>query len=297
VRSESGVGITSRLKENPERWIILFGMGTGLRQGEQWNLHIADVHLDAAEGPWINVKYGSKGRPPKNRRPRKVPLFGMALEAGRAWLEHLPSYAPSNPEGLMFPTPFKAKRKKSGGREFDGGARRQVGKTPSAWTKVKTTLGERKVWWHLLRHTAATSLLCGWWGRRWSLEEVSKFLGHSSVKVTERYAHLLESELATIAAESHAWWLSRRSSGGSGGSSGTSSSTPSASPPGASSPRAAASPSEGENLFHEFSMTGSGVEEILNDLGSTPGRTRTCDPRLRRPLLYPTELRARGFGS
>ena len=26
---------------------------------------------------------------------------------------------------------------------------------------------------------------------------------------------------------------------------------------------------------------------------STPGRTRTCDPRLRRPLLYPTELRAR----
>ncbi len=25
----------------------------------------------------------------------------------------------------------------------------------------------------------------------------------------------------------------------------------------------------------------------------TPGRTRTCDPRLRRPLLYPTELRAR----
>jgi integrase len=28
-------------------------------------------------------------------------------------------------------------------------------------------------------------------------------------------------------------------------------------------------------------------------ISSTPGRTRTCDPRLRRPLLYPTELRAR----
>ena len=26
---------------------------------------------------------------------------------------------------------------------------------------------------------------------------------------------------------------------------------------------------------------------------SAPGRTRTCDPRLRRPVLYPTELRAR----
>ncbi len=28
------------------------------------------------------------------------------------------------------------------------------------------------------------------------------------------------------------------------------------------------------------------------DLSGTPGRTRTCDPRLRRPLLYPTELQA-----
>jgi integrase len=34
------------------------------------------------------------------------------------------------------------------------------------------------------------------------------------------------------------------------------------------------------------------VAERVNDSG-TPGRTRTCDPRLRRPLLYPTELRAR----
>ena len=32
--------------------------------------------------------------------------------------------------------------------------------------------------------------------------------------------------------------------------------------------------------------------DFPNDL-SAPGRTRTCDPRLRRPPLYPTELRAR----
>jgi hypothetical protein len=32
--------------------------------------------------------------------------------------------------------------------------------------------------------------------------------------------------------------------------------------------------------------------EISNDSASAPGRTRTCDQRLRRPLLYPTELRA-----
>jgi integrase len=205
--------IVDVLKDDPERWIILFGMGTGLRQGEQWNLHVADVRLDAPEGPYVNVRFGSKGRPPKNGRPRKVPLFGMSLEAAQMWIAQLPIYAPSNPGGLMFPTPFKAKEKKSGRRRHVGGARRQVGKTPHTWAKIKAALGERKVWWHLLRHTAATSLLCGWWGRRWSLEEVGKLLGHSSVKVTERYAHLLESELVGIAAESHAWWLAQRSHG------------------------------------------------------------------------------------
>ena len=30
----------------------------------------------------------------------------------------------------------------------------------------------------------------------------------------------------------------------------------------------------------------------LPQCGSAPGRTRTCDPRLRRPVLYPPELRA-----
>ena len=242
-----------------------------------------------SKGPFVHVKFGSKGQPPKNGQPRKVPLFGVALEAARAWLECLPTYAPANPEGLMFPTPHRPKQEESGGRAHEGGAQRQVGKTPAAWKKVKAALGERKVWWHLLRHTAATSLLCGWWGHRWSLVEVSKFLGHSSVKVTERYAHLLESELASLAAQSHAGWLSRRSNGGPDGSSGAASGA--SSRPGATPGVAAASAAA--ILFHGVSMSGSGPREILNDLASTPGRIRTCDPRLRRPLLYPAELRAR----
>ncbi len=284
------------MKDDPDRWVIQFAMGTGLRQGELWSLPVEDVHVaeSQTEGPWVHVRFGSKGRPPKNGRPRKVPLFGMALEAAREWLKILPSYAPHNPEGLMFPTPVREKQAKSGGRGYEGGARRQVGKTPPAWRTVKDALGSRKVWWHLLRHTCATSLLCGWWGRRWSLEEVSKMLGHSSVKVTERYAHLLDSELAGIAAESHAWWLSRRTGGGSDGSSGAppASSSGSSSPSGSSSSVAAASASDDEDPFHGPSMSGSDDDEIPNDVAGTPGRTRTCDPRLRRPLLYPTELRA-----
>ena len=37
--------------------------------------------------------------------------------------------------------------------------------------------------------------------------------------------------------------------------------------------------------------------EQLTDRNGAPGRIRTCDPRLRRPMLYPTELRAHALFS
>src|SRR5438067_2983854 len=37
---------------------------------------------------------------------------------------------------------------------------------------------------------------------------------------------------------------------------------------------------------------GGGVSEVLVVVGA-PGRSRTCDPRIRSPMLYPTELQAR----
>jgi hypothetical protein len=48
------------------------------------------------------------------------------------------------------------------------------------------------------------------------LEDVAKMLGHSSTKVTERYAHLLDSPLATIAAETDAWWIASKKANGTG---------------------------------------------------------------------------------
>jgi integrase len=49
----------------------------------------------------------------------------------------------------------------------------------------------RRVRWHDLRHTCASSLVAGWWGGRpWRLEEVREMLGHTSIKVTERYSPL-----------------------------------------------------------------------------------------------------------
>ena len=49
---------------------------------------------------------------------------------------------------------------------------------------------QRHVRFHDLRHTCASHLISGSWGRAWTLEEVARHLGHSSSAVTRRYAHL-----------------------------------------------------------------------------------------------------------
>lgn len=55
--------------------------------------------------------------------------------------------------------------------------------------------------WHSLRHTCASMLVSGVWGRRWTLQEVAELLGHRSVSTTERYAHLAEGTIARAARE------------------------------------------------------------------------------------------------
>jgi Phage integrase family len=64
---------------------------------------------------------------------------------------------------------------------------------------------DRHVRWHDLRHTFASSLVAGvWGGDAWRLDEVRDLLGHSSVTVTEQYAHLAPSALAKSAAATDA---------------------------------------------------------------------------------------------
>ena len=169
------------------RLMIRFAIGTGLRQGEQWSLELPDLVVHG-ENPHVHVRLGAKGKPPKSGKARRVPLFGDALEAAREWLALLPSFAKENPERLVFPTAT--------------GARRQVGKLIKHDTFRKLLAGvgiTRPVRWHDLRHTCASSLIAGWWGHRWTLDEVRALLGHSSVTVTERYAHLGETALRAAA--------------------------------------------------------------------------------------------------
>ncbi|MBA2724264.1 MAG: tyrosine-type recombinase/integrase [Methylibium sp.] len=162
-----------------QRPLVVFALMTGLRQAEQWHLQTDDI----GDG-LIVVRRSRGGLPPKSGKNRRVHLLGPALRA----LE-LAALAARPGQVLVWP----AAR----------GGRRQDSKAPKGWLRWVRLAGiTRRVRWHDLRHTCATSLLAGWWGgRKWSLDEVCTHMGHSSVKQTERYARkLAETNRLAVAA-------------------------------------------------------------------------------------------------
>lgn len=173
--------------EIPEAWRlqIAIAIGTGIRAGELFNLRREDVLLDR-ESPEIVVRYGSKKRAPKGRKVRRVPLRGFALDAARRWVQLLPEWCHGkNPYDLWFPGEY--------------GGFNKVSRVPGwkAWLRAAGI--RRPVRWHDLRHTCAASLVSGWWGPAWSLQQVQALLGHHSIRETERYAHLAPDALRRAA--------------------------------------------------------------------------------------------------
>lgn len=159
-----------------EAAMVTFALHTGLRSSELWRLRTADIDLDARE---VVVRFSRAGRPTKSGKVRRVPLFGAGLEAARVAVERGNEYA--------WPAPRTEQRRRDSSK-------------PTRWRKWLRAAGiTRRVRWYDLRHTCATSLLAGWWGRKWSLDEVRRMLGHASVQTTERYAHILDDSIRRAA--------------------------------------------------------------------------------------------------
>ncbi len=181
-----------------DRLMMRVSIGTGMRQGEFRHLELPDFVVDG-DDPHVLVRLAGRRKgtgeklPPKSGKRRRVPLFGDALIAAREWIGLLPDYAPHNPQGLVFPTP--------------SGTLRQQGKplgrsgTVRAYYKAAGIELRPHLHWHAQRHTFATNLISGALGRKWPLPEIQKVMGHSSVTITERYAHLGEDVIAAAVRE------------------------------------------------------------------------------------------------
>lgn len=145
---------------------------TGLRQGDLWAL--AWEKLDLVRGR-LDIIVEKTGK------PLKAPLLPAALAA----LKRLHHLAGEPKAGLVFPAPAGGRR----GETDDGGwaTRKKYGEEVKGHKEIAGIT--RRVRFHDLRHTTATHLLRGTWGRKWGIEEVKEFLAHSSITVTQRYVH------------------------------------------------------------------------------------------------------------
>jgi integrase len=141
--------------------LVLVAISTGARRGELINLKWDDVDLKGAR---------AIVRETKNGETRSLPLVGKALEALRALKLQGSAKSPwvfAQPSG--FPGPYE---------NFDG-----------VWYAALEAAGIEDFRFHDLRHTTASYLA----SQGASLLEIADTLGHKTLSMVKRYAHLAQS--------------------------------------------------------------------------------------------------------
>ena len=157
--------LLSAARDDWARAVLLFAVHTGVRMGEQRALRWADMDFETQN---ITIRRSApKGlvveKSPKSNRHRRVdltPELAAALEKIRHGGE------------LVFCNPDRSKLRPGQFHEILWAAQRKS--------------GLRRIKWHELRHSFASILTTG--GA--PLRIVQSLLGHSTIRMTERYAHL-----------------------------------------------------------------------------------------------------------
>lgn len=155
--------------------MILVGLRSGLRIGELRGLRWEDI--DFVRG-LIRVRRTEPGRKtmdattPKGGRDRAVPLTGDSRRAlAEIWRE--------GASGWIWPALQKRRSETRARARSDKGCW-------DAIARAAKRAGLEGVAWHTLRHTYASHLVM----RGVPLRQVQQWLGHASIRETEKYSHL-----------------------------------------------------------------------------------------------------------
>jgi integrase len=144
--------------------MVALGLKTGLRQGELIGLRWEDVDL-VAQKLMVRqaVARGIIGTP-KNGKTREVPLSDQTVQLLKAHRHLKSEFVFCDDKGRMLT--------------------KGACKWP-LWSTCKRA-GLRRIGWHVLRHTFASHLVM----KGVPLKAVQELLGHSTIEMTMRYAHL-----------------------------------------------------------------------------------------------------------
>lgn len=180
------------------RAIFAIAIYCGLRADELWGLRWQDVIRLDGKRPTCQVRRSYDGPVKTKTGIRDVPMLPPAVDALRAYRATL---QPAPITGLVFPGDGRCHGESynAGWRDKPQRLRGELIVTPGWRSKA----GIRpEVDFKDLRHTCGCHLAQGSWTRPFTLHEIKRWLGHSTIAVTERhYATLTSDNLHSAVAE------------------------------------------------------------------------------------------------
>ena len=152
--------LTNQQTEHP---LYATAVYTGMRMGELYGLRWVDVNF---ERDVISVRRSYRSTP-KSNKTRHVPINPRLRPILKAWEDR----CPASVEGLVFPTVAGDMRSKD---------------SEYGYAAALTKSGCRDLNFHALRHTFASHFIMS----GGNILTLQRLLGHSSVAVSMKYAHL-----------------------------------------------------------------------------------------------------------
>jgi len=161
-----------------DRAMLAIFYGCGLRRNEGVHVDVGDIHFDRS---MLHVRKG------KNYKQRFVPISKSSLDYLADYVyDHRPNLLKGNDNGALFITYATSKRML--GQSLQVRLKKLLEQSNNLSGNLsRLTEGNIGISLHTLRHSIATHLLAA--GMK--LENISKFLGHSSLESTQIYVHLI----------------------------------------------------------------------------------------------------------